>query len=80
MGTEGWVKQPSRKPCQNPKPIDVKAVTEQWDLSTYTTDEKRRGRHDNSRLRGNRRSGPLDRVGRGGLDSARQAVIGARGR
>jgi hypothetical protein len=27
------VKQPSRKSCQNRKPINVTAVTERWDLS-----------------------------------------------
>jgi hypothetical protein len=27
---EGWVKQPSRKSCQNRKPINVTAVTERW--------------------------------------------------
>jgi hypothetical protein len=27
MGIEGWVKQPSRKSCQNRKPINVTAVT-----------------------------------------------------
>jgi hypothetical protein len=28
FGDEGWVKQPSRKSCQNRKPINVTAVTE----------------------------------------------------
>jgi hypothetical protein len=32
LGTEGRVKQPPPKSCQNRKPIDVTAVTEQWDF------------------------------------------------
>ena len=40
--------------------------------------EKHRGRHDNSRLCGNRRSARLGRVGSGGLDSARQVVVSRR--